>query len=69
MPSAKDRRGLIARELAAVPGIVAVYQCGGRRMTGVNRLRPKGGLTTHPGASAHVGADRDAGMPGTRAAD
>jgi len=26
-------------------------------------------LTTHPGASFHVGADRDAGMPGTRVAD
>ena len=26
-------------------------------------------LTTHPGASSHIGADRDAGMQGTRVAD
>jgi hypothetical protein len=26
-------------------------------------------VTTHPSASSHVGADRDAGTPGTRVAD
>jgi hypothetical protein len=36
----------------------------------VNRFaNPARRLTTHPGASSHVGADRDAGMPGTRVAD
>jgi len=30
---------------------------------------PRRRLTTHPGAASDAGADREAGMPGTKAAD
>jgi hypothetical protein len=63
--------GTAARDLRSCRWVIlAAHQQGGRRVTRVKSFaNPRRGLTTHPAATSDVGVDRDAGMPGTRAAD